>query len=258
MPNERTIDLNADLGEAYGPWRMGDDAALMPLISSANLACGLHAGDPDVMRAAVRCALAHGTAIGAHPGYDDLQGFGRRELGLSPAAIENRVAYQVGALAAIAALAGGRLRHVKAHGALYNRAWDDAAAASAIVRAVCAVDASLILFAPAASRLLDEAHAAGLKVAVEIFADRAYDEDGRLLARDRAGALITEPAVCAGRVLAMLTAGALITAGGRHITTAIDSVCLHGDTPTALAIAQRVRDALLAAGWRMAPPARPT
>jgi UPF0271 protein len=170
---EKRINLNADLGESFGPWVMGDDAALLDVVASANLACGFHAGDPDVMRRTVRACVAKGVSIGAHPSYADLQGFGRRALKLSAVEIENLVAYQIGALAGIAALEGGRVTHVKPHGALNNQACADAGIAAAIARAVRGVDANLILLAPAASALLTAGQEAGLKVVEEIFADRA-------------------------------------------------------------------------------------
>lgn len=251
MPNEKLINLNADLGESFGPWVMGDDAALLDVVTSANLACGFHAGDPDVMRRTVRACLAKGVSIGAHPGYHDLQGFGRRAMKLGLDEIENLVAYQVGALAGVAALEGGRVTHVKPHGALNNQACADVAIAAAVCRAVRAVDPALILLAPAASALLAAGRAAGLTVVEEIFADRAYQDDGQLAPRGTPGAMIHGAAACAAHVQAMLAEGALIALSGKRIATAIGSICVHGDGPEAVAVARHLRSALEADGWRL-------
>lgn len=253
MPNDKTINLNADLGEGFGAWTMGDDAALLDIVASANLACGFHAGDPDVMRGAVRVALEHGVSLGAHPGYADLQGFGRRALRLSAAEIENLVAYQVGALAGVAALEGGRVSHVKPHGALNNQACVERGVADAVCRAVCAVDPALILLAPGASALLEAGRAAGLAVVAEVFADRAYADDGQLLPRGQPGAVLHDEAACLAHVRAMLAAGALLPASGKRIATDIGSICVHGDGPTAVAVARRLRADLEASGWRIVP-----
>ncbi len=253
MPTEKIINLNADLGESFGPWVMGDDDALLDVVSSANLACGFHAGDPDVMRRTVRACVAKGVSIGAHPGYDDLQGFGRRALKLSPVGIENLVAYQVGALAGIAALEGGRVTHVKPHGALNNQACADAGIAAAICRAVRGVDAGLILLAPAASALLSVGRAAGLAVVEEVFADRAYQDDGQLAPRGTPGAMVHGAEACAAHVQAMLAERALIALSGKRIPTVIGSVCVHGDGPEAVAVARHLWQALVAVGWEIVP-----
>lgn len=253
MPTEKIINLNADLGESFGPWVMGDDDALLDVVASANLACGFHAGDPDVMRRTVRACVAKGVSIGAHPAYADLQGFGRRALKLSAAEIENLVAYQVGALAGIAALEGGRVTHVKPHGALNNQACADAGIAASIARAVRGVDSHLILLAPAASRLLTAGRAAGLAVVEEIFADRAYQDDGQLAPRGTPGAMVHGAENCAAHVQAMLDAGALIALSGKRIPTAIGSICVHGDGAEAVAVARHLRQTLEVAGWRVAP-----
>ena len=184
------IDLNSDLGESFGPWPMGQDAALMDSISSANVACGFHAGDPGAMRATIALAREKGVAIGAHPGFQDLVGFGRREMKATPAEVEDLVLYQVSALAGMAAAQGVRLQHVKAHGALYNMACRDRALADAIAKAVAAFDRSLILFGLPNSELLRAGEAAGLPVAAEVFADRAYDPDGSLTSRAKPGSVI--------------------------------------------------------------------
>lgn len=253
MPAEKTINLNADLGESFGPWVMGDDDALLDVVASANLACGFHAGDPDVMRRTVRACVAKGVSIGAHPGYHDLQGFGRRALKLSHAEIENLVAYQVGALAAIAALEGGSVTHVKPHGALNNQACADAGIAAAICRAVRSIDPGLILLAPAASALLTAGQETGLKVVEEIFADRAYQDDGQLAPRGTPGAMVHGAENCAAHVQAMLDAGALIALSGKRIPTAIGSICVHGDGAAAVTVARYLREALKAGGWQVAP-----
>lgn len=253
MPTEKLINLNADLGESFGPWVMGDDDALLDVVTSANLACGFHAGDPDVMRRTVRACMAKGVSIGAHPGYHDLQGFGRRALKLSHAEIENLVAYQVGALAGVAALEGGQVTHVKPHGALNNQACADAGIAAAICRAVRGVDSSLILLAPAASALLTAGREAGLKVVEEIFADRAYQDDGQLAPRGTPGAMVHGAENCAAHVEAMLAAGALIALSGKRIPTAIGSVCVHGDGAEAVAVARHLRRALEVGGWQTVP-----
>lgn len=257
MPNERIINLNADLGESFGPWVMGDDEALLDVVASANLACGFHAGDPDVMRRTVRACVARGVSIGAHPGHHDLQGFGRRALKLAPSEIENLVAYQVGALMAVAALEGARVTHVKPHGALNNQACAEREVAQAICRAVRAIDPSLILLAPARSWLLTAGREAGLAVVEEIFADRAYQEDGQLVPRGMPGALIHDRERCAEHVLAMLTAGALITQSGQRLPTAIGSICVHGDDIEAVAIARHLRKRLEESGWEIVPLTRP-
>ena len=252
MPTNPRINLNADLGESFGPWVMGEDDALLDVVSSANLACGFHAGDPDVMRRTVRACVAKGVSIGAHPGYHDLQGFGRRALKLSPAEIENLVAYQVGALAGVAALEGGRVTHVKPHGALNNQSCADAGIAAAICRAVRGVDPGLILLAPAASVLLAAGREAGLPVVEEIFADRAYQDDGQLAPRGTPGAMVHGAEACAAHVQAMLAEQALIALSGKRIPTAIGSVCVHGDGPGAVAVARHLQQALEAAGWEIA------
>lgn len=251
MQTEQRINLNADLGESFGPWVMGDDDALLDVVTSANLACGFHAGDPDVMRRTVRACVAKGVSIGAHPGYHDLQGFGRRALKLAPAEIENLIAYQVGALCGVATLEGGKVIHVKPHGALNNQACADAGIAAAICCAVRAVDPGLILLAPAASALLAAGREAGLKVVEEIFADRAYQDDGQLAPRGTPGAMVHGAENCAAHVRAMLAEKALVALSGKRIPTAIGSVCVHGDGAAAVAVARHLRGALEVAGWRV-------
>jgi UPF0271 protein len=245
------INLNADLGEGFGPWQMGDDAAMLEIVASANIACGGHAGDPDVMRRTVRLAKERGVSIGAHPSYPDLQGFGRRPMALSRGELESQIAFQVGALAGIAALEGTRLSHVKPHGALNNLACVDRAVADTICRAMHAIDDALILLAPAASQLVVAGRSAGLKVVEEIFADRAYLPDGQLVPRARADAMIHGPAACLAHVLAMLEAGALIAVDGRRIDTPIGSICVHGDDAGAVGVARHLREQLGARGYRV-------
>ncbi|MBK7765620.1 MAG: LamB/YcsF family protein [Sulfuritalea sp.] len=243
MPDKR-INLNADLGEGFGPWSMGDDAAMLDVVASANIACGGHAGDPDVMRRTVRLARERGVSIGAHPSYPDLQGFGRRAMALSAAELENQIAFQIGALAGVAALEATRVTHVKPHGALNNLACADRAVADTICRAMRAVDPTLILLAPAASQLLAAGRAAGLPVVEEIFADRAYLPDGQLVPRSRPDAMIHGPAACLAHVVAMLEAGALIAVDGTRIATAIGSICVHGDSADAVGVARHLREQL--------------
>jgi 5-oxoprolinase (ATP-hydrolysing) subunit A len=252
MPSTR-INLNADLGEGYGPWRMGDDAAMLDIVASANIACGGHAGDPDTMRNTVRLAKQRDVSIGAHPSYPDLQGFGRRAMALSPAELENQIAAQVGALAAIAALEAARVTHVKPHGALNNLACVDRGVSDTICRAIRAVDPGLILLAPAASQLVAAGRAAGLAVVEEIFADRAYQADGQLVPRARADAMIHGAAACLAHVLAILEAGALIAVDGTRIPTPIGSICVHGDSPDAVDVARRLRQGLTSAGYEILP-----
>jgi len=245
------INLNADLGESFGAWTMGEDEALLGIVNSANIACGFHAGDPLVMRKTVRSALAAGVGLGAHPAYPDLQGFGRRPMRLAPDELEAAVIYQVGALAGMAAAEGGRLSHVKPHGALNNQACEDAALADTVARAVRAVDRELILLAPALSALLAAGQRAGLQVAAEIFADRAYTDAGTLLPRSQPGAVLHDDDAVVAHVTRMLETGGIVAQSGKRLPTAMHSICVHGDNPGAAANARRLRAALQAAGWRL-------
>ncbi|MBI5109011.1 MAG: LamB/YcsF family protein [Rhodocyclales bacterium] len=248
----RPINLNSDLGEGYGPWTMGDDAAMLAIVNSANVACGGHAGDPDVMRATVRLARQHGVSIGAHPSYPDLRGFGRRAMQLTAGELESQVAAQIGALGAVAALEGMRVTHVKPHGALNNQACVDRALAATLCTSIRAVDPTLILLAPAASELVNAGRSAGLAVIEEIFADRAYLPDGQLVPRSRPDAMIHGADACLAHVRAMIDAGALIAIDGTRIPTPIGSICVHGDSPGAVAVARALRAGLLAAGLHFA------
>jgi UPF0271 protein len=248
----RVIDLNSDLGESFGPWQMGADEELMTSITSANVACGFHAGDPTVMRRTIALAKAHGVAVGAHPGFADLVGFGRREMHVSPAEVEDLVLYQVAAIAGVAASEGVRLQHVKAHGALYNMAARDAALAAAIARAVAAFDRSLILFGLPNSALLQEGENAGLPIAAEIFADRTYERDGSLTSRRKPGSVIHDPAQVVDRAVRMVTSGRVTATDGSEIPLRTDTMCLHGDTPGSAELARRIRGALEASGVTVA------
>lgn len=252
MSGDRRVDLNSDLGESFGAYRIGDDAALLGLISSANVACGFHGGDPRVMAATVVAARDRGVAVGAHPGYSDLVGFGRRDLAASPTEIRADVLYQLGALGGFCRAAGVPLRHVKAHGALSNRAVSDAATAAAFVAAVGAYDAALIVLSQPGA-LVDAAEGAGLRVAREAFADRAYNADGTLVSRRLPGALITDPDEAAERMARLLAEGVLPTVGGPDLVLAADSICVHADTPGAAAIMGAVRARLVADGATIRP-----
>jgi UPF0271 protein len=247
------FDLNCDMGESFGAYRIGQDAQVMPYITSANVACGFHAGDPSVMRETVRLAKAHGVAVGAHPGLPDLVGFGRREMTIAPRELEDGVAYQVGALAALAAAEGVRLQHVKAHGALYNMAAKTPALADAIARAVAAVDRSLILLGLPDSELLRAGVRAGLRVAGEAFADRAYEPDGSLVSRSKAGAVIHDPEAVVARVLRLARDGVVQAVDGSLVRLDARTVCTHGDTPGAHELVRRLREALEAAGVQVSP-----
>lgn len=250
---DRSIDLNCDLGESFGAWRLGDDAAMFALVSSANIACGFHAGDAQTMRASVRLALEHGVAVGAHPGYRDLAGFGRRALGASPDEIAGELAYQLGALFGSARLAGGsdsgaRVRYVKAHGALYHRLGGDHAAATAFADTVATFDETLVVLGAPGTELQRASDAAGLTFATEAFVDRAYLADGSLMPRTLPGAVVHDPAAAADRALELAESGSIAADDGSRVELAPDSLCVHGDTPGAAAIAAAVRAALDRAG----------
>ncbi len=247
-----SVDLNADLGESFGPWPMGADAALLEIITSANVACGFHAGDPGVMAQTMALAVANDVGIGAHPGLPDLQGFGRRRMQIAPAEARNMVAYQLGAAQAMARAAGGRVRHLKLHGALANMASGDADLARACYEGALAVDPEIIVMVIAGTAQQTAAEALGARIAREIFADRAYAEDGLLVDRSLPGAVLHEPAEISARILRMLEAGAIITAEGTHLHAQIDTICLHGDTPEAVEIARRLRTDLMDAGVEIA------
>ena len=243
-----TIDLNCDCGEGFGAWQLGDDAALLRHVSSANIACGAHAGDPEIMRRTLRLCRELGVAAGAHPGYPDLHGFGRRALPMSPAEVENSVLAQLGALAALARAEGVALRHVKPHGALYNVAAVTPAIAEAITRAVAAFSRELLLVGLAGSQLVAAGAAAGLRVAHEAFADRGYAADGTLLPRGTPGALIVEPAENLVQALRIVIEGHVLGPGGERVPVVADTLCVHGDMPGATRRAEALRHGLEAAG----------
>jgi UPF0271 protein len=247
-----TIDLNADVGESLGPWPMGEDARLIPLVSSVNIACGFHAGDPVTIERTVRLAIDAGAAIGAHPGYPDLAGFGRRDMDLSPTELEAAIVYQVGAVAAFARAAGGELRHVKAHGALYNRAAADPAVAAAVARAIARCAQELVLVGLAGSAMLEAGRASGLAVAAEAFPDRAYEADGSLRSRRLEAAVLTDSGEIAARAVRMARDGTVVAVDGSIVQVDADTLCLHGDTPGAVEHAAAVRAALEAEGIRVA------
>jgi UPF0271 protein len=243
------IDLNADVGESFGAWTMGLDLELLPLLTSVNVACGFHAGDPVVMDRTVARAVAAGLAVGAHPGYFDLRGFGRRALAAEPEEVEQDVLYQVGALMAFVRAHGSRLRHVKPHGALYNQAASDPSLARAVARGVSRADAGLLLVGLASSAVMREAAAAeGLRFVAEAFADRRYRPDGSLAPRSQPGAVLTDPAEVAAQAVALARDGRALTADGTPIALRADTLCLHGDNPAAIENARAVRAALQAAG----------
>ena len=241
----KTIDLNCDMGESFGAWHMGDDEAVLPHVSSINVACGLHAGDWSVMHRTVRAAFTRGVAVGAHPSLPDLQGFGRRTINLAPAEAYELVLYQVGALSAFCRASGGRLSHVKAHGALYNMAAKDAELARAIARAVADFDRELVLFGLAGSALIRAGREAGLRVANEVFADRSYQPDGSLTPRTHAGSMITEVGAALAQVEGMLAQGKVRALDGTEVAIEADTICVHGDQPGAAQFARELR-ALLA------------
>ncbi len=248
-----SIDLNADVGESLGPWSMGDDDRLIPLVSSVNIACGFHAGDPATIQRTVALAVAAGAAIGAHPGYPDLVGFGRRDMAMSAEDLEAAIVYQVGAVAMFARSAGAELRHVKAHGALYNRAAEDPTVARTIARAVRRCSPELALIGRAGSALIDAGREAGLAVGSEGFPDRAYEANGSLRSRQLPGSVLTDSAAVAGRAVSMARDGIVIAVDGSTVNITVDTLCLHGDTPGAAEHALAVRAALVAAGIGIAP-----
>ena len=247
------MDLNADVGESYGAWALGEDEKLIPLVTSVNVACGAHAGDPDVIVRTVALAVRHGVAVGAHPGYPDRAGFGRRAMALTPAEIERSVVVQVGAVWAAARAAGMSLHHVKTHGALYNRAAQDKDAASAIARAVASVDPALWLFGKAGSAQVDAGRAYGLQVVEEAFADRAYEADGSLRSRTLNGSVLNDPAAAAAQALAIVR-GSVTAVDGSDVVLRADSICVHGDLPGAAARGRAVREGLAAAGVELRAP----
>jgi UPF0271 protein len=242
------IDINCDMGESFGPYRMGDDIAILDFVNSANIACGFHAGDPSTIHRTVEAALGKGVAVGAHPGLPDLQGFGRRTMAVSESDAYDMVVYQIGALAGFARALGGRLSHVKAHGALYNMAAKDRRLAQAIAKAVYDFDRQLVLFALAGSEMIEAAHDAGLRAASEVFADRTYQDDGTLTPRNRADAMIEDLERSIAQVRRMVTEGVVRSVSGNDVPVQADTLCIHGDQPNALVFAKRIRDELERSG----------
>lgn len=242
------VDLNSDMGESFGPWKMGDDDALLDIVTSANIACGFHAGDPDVMARTMARAHAKGVGIGAHPGFSDLQGFGRRRIRLGSEELANMVAYQLGAAQGIARAAGAELRHLKLHGALSNMATDEPEIARTCYEAALKVDPNLILVVLAGTGMEAAARDLGAAYAGEIFADRAYNEDASLVDRSQPGAVLHDPAEAGRRMVQMVREGAIITGSGKRISCRIDTICVHGDTAEAVAMAAGVRQALIEGG----------
>lgn len=242
------VDLNADMGESFGPWRMGDDAALLRTVTSANIACGGHAGDADVMAATMTLAHTHSVGIGAHPGFMDLAGFGRNRMSVPRTTLQNQIRYQVAASVGMARSVGARVRHLKLHGAVSNMASEDPALARDLYEAALSVHPDLIVMILAETAQQEAVKELGCAWASEIFADRAYNDDATLVDRSIEGAVIHDPDIAGARMVAMVKAGAIITDSGKHIPAAIDTICLHGDTPTAVQIAHSVRTALEAAG----------
>jgi 5-oxoprolinase (ATP-hydrolysing) subunit A len=242
------IDLNADVGESLGPWPMGDDERLIPLVTSVNVACGAHAGDPLTIERTIRLAVNHDVAVGAHPGYPDLVGFGRRDLDMTADELRASIIHQVGAVAAIARSLDVELRHVKPHGALYNRAARDQAVAETIATAIRRASPELILVGLAGSALVGAGVSAGLQVASEAFADRAYEPDGSLRSRRRPGAIIATPAAAAKQAVSIVRDGRVTALDGTVIAVRADTICIHGDTPGAAEYVAAVRAALDKAG----------
>jgi UPF0271 protein len=246
------VDLNADLGESYGAWRLGDDGSLLQIVTSANIACGFHAGDPLTIRQACAGAIARGVAVGAQVSYRDLAGFGRREMAVPLPELEAEVLYQLAALDGVARTEGGRVSYVKPHGALYNRAVWDHDQAAAVVAAVRSYDTTLPVLTLPGSALAGAATAAGLAVVGEAFADRAYNDDATLVSRGLPGAVLTDPDVVAARAAALATGETLLSASGQELRISARSVCIHGDTPGAVGLAKAVRTALEQAGVTLA------
>jgi 5-oxoprolinase (ATP-hydrolysing) subunit A len=245
------INLNADMGESFGAWEMGDDEGLLAIVSSASIACGFHAGDPVTMQRVVTQAAAKGVSIGAHPSFNDLWGFGRRRIDMSPREVEYMVAYQIGALQAMACYAGTKVTHLKPHGSLNNMAAENLDLALAIGRAIKAVDRSIIYVALAGSQMEKAALELGLPLAREGFCDRLYDDDGNLTSRKVPGAVLHDPDEIRDRVVAMVLNDEIVARTGKHLPVRLDTLCLHGDEPSAVVAARAVRAGLEAAGVRI-------
>lgn len=256
MGQRKKIDLNSDVGESFGVYKIGLDEEVIPLISSANIACGFHAGDPAVMRRTIALAKKHGVALGAHPGFPDLLGFGRRYIDATLEEIRDYIAYQIGALQAFATLQGLKLQHVKAHGALYNMAVQDVRMWEAMAEVLSSLDKDLILVVlagPKREEVKEIGKRYGIRIAFEYFADRAYNKDGSLVSRREPGAVIEDQDVVAERVVKMVTEGRVSAKDGTEIELAADTICLHGDNPAAVKLAKQIREVLLTSGIEIAP-----
>jgi UPF0271 protein len=247
------INLNADMAEGFGAYDIGDDAGILKIIGSANIACGFHAGDPLTMQRVVREAVREGVTIGAHPGFNDLWGFGRRRIDMRPEDLEYMVAYQIGALQAMATYSDAKVTHLKPHGALNNMAAENREYALAIGRAIKSVDRDIIYLALAGSEMEKAGRELGLRVAVEGFCDRQYEDDGNLTSRKLPGAVIKDPVVAARRVVDMVVNNTITSRSGKKIPCKLHSLCVHGDEPTAVALARSVREALESAGVQLVP-----
>lgn len=245
------VDLNSDLGEHYGAWRMGDDETMLGIVTSANVACGFHAGDPRSVLETMRAAAAHGVTVGAHVAYPDLAGFGRRELNVSDDELEADVIYQIGAVEALASVAGTRIRYVKPHGALYNTIARDERQAAAVLRAMRALDPELPLVCLAASPLVDQAEDAGVRAVPEAFADRAYEPSGALVSRREPGSVLHDPDEVADRMVRLVRDGLVTARDGSEVRLHAESICVHGDSEGAVQMAAAVRHRLSAAGVRI-------
>lgn len=249
----KVVDLNCDMGESFGNYKIGQDNEIIKYITSSNIACGFHAGDPNVMSYTVKLAKENNVAIGAHPGFPDLQGFGRRKMDIPPKEIKNLITYQIGALQAIAKAEGMSLQHIKPHGALYNMIANDKILDQAVVEAILKINKDLILVALAKSKIINIALKLGLRVAREGFADRAYNSDGSLVKRSIAGAVISDPDIIAKRVIKMINQQRVETIDGKIINLQIDTVCLHGDNKNALNIIKAIRNVLIEKNVKIAP-----
>jgi UPF0271 protein len=252
--SKKTVDLNCDMGESYGAWHMGADADIMPLISSANIACGFHGGDPATIRRTVRLAVDNGVAIGAHPSLPDLQGFGRRVMKITPQDMYDLIVYQAGAVEAFARAAGAKLHHVKCHGALYNMAANDEALSDAMVQATKDLGSAVYLYALSNSKNFEVAKRKNVPVLGEVFADRGYSDDGTLAPRDKPGGMIEEEAKSVKQALAMVEEGIVTSLSGKRIAVAADTLCLHGDQPQAVAFAKALRKKFAEKGITVAAP----
>ena len=248
-----TMDLNSDLGESLGAWTMGDDAAMLEIVSSANVACGFHAGDPVGILQTLRAAAERGVVVGAHVAYPDLKGFGRRSMDISSAELVADVIYQIGALQGLCTAAGTRVTYVKPHGALYNTIAQDARQAAAVIEGIKAIDPTLVMMGLAGAPILAQAREAGLATVAEAFADRAYTPAGTLVSRREAGAVLHDPELIAARMLRLARDGVIEAVDGSPLHLSADSICVHGDSPGAVAISARIREVLIAGGVAIRP-----